>query len=160
MWLDEQPNILEIQRKMDFDALKEISEYQLIITMPNADTMGNMVRQELNAFISESNNAIGVESFGALGYLSCMKYCVMMLGNTSSGFIEASFFNKYVINIGNRQSGRILTANIKNCDIKKSEILKAVKAYKSYQLDDHQNIYGDGIAGTKIVEILKSFFSE
>jgi GDP/UDP-N,N'-diacetylbacillosamine 2-epimerase (hydrolysing) len=141
-------------------ALKEISDYQLIITMPNADTMGNMIREQLQAFISKSNNAIGVESFGVLGYLSCMKHCSMMLGNTSSGFIEASFFSKYVINIGKRQSGRILTLNIRNCDIKKNEILKAVRAFKPTELSGLINIYGNGMAGPKIIEILKASFSE
>ncbi|MEO6306059.1 MAG: UDP-N-acetylglucosamine 2-epimerase, partial [Bacteroidia bacterium] len=67
-------------------ALKELKNYQLIITMPNADTMGNMIREKLKQFIAQNKNAIGVESFGTLGYLSCMKYCKMMLGNTSSGF--------------------------------------------------------------------------
>lgn len=140
--------------------LKEISDYQLIITMPNADTMGNMIRQQLQAYILESNNAIGVESFGVLGYLSCMKHCSMMLGNTSSGFTEASFFPKYVINVGNRQSGRILTPNIRNCDIKKNEILKAVRDFKITEFSDLMNIYGNGTAAPKIIEILKASFSE
>lgn len=73
-------------------ALKELKDFQLIITMPNSDTMGNFVRKELKIFIDGTSNAIGVESFGILGYLSCMKHCEMMLGNTSSGFTEALFF--------------------------------------------------------------------
>lgn len=140
-------------------ALKEITEYQLIITMPNADTMGNMIREQLQIFISESKNAIGVESFGTLGYLSCMKHCTMMLGNTSSGFIEATFFPKYVINIGERQSGRILTGNMRNCKIEKEEILKAVKDFKRKRLPESTNIYGDGNAALKIIEKLISSFN-
>ncbi len=109
-------------------ALKQLAEsYQLIITMPNLDTLGSMIRQELNAFISASEGkAIGVESFGTLGYLSCMKHCAFLLGNTSSGFVEASFFPKYVINLGERQSGRIRTPNILDCVIEETEIMKAV----------------------------------
>jgi GDP/UDP-N,N'-diacetylbacillosamine 2-epimerase (hydrolysing) len=54
-------------------AMEQLTTYQLVITMPNADTMGNIIREKLKQFIERSENAIGVESFGILGYLSCMK---------------------------------------------------------------------------------------
>ena len=109
-------------------ALEEVSNYQLVITMPNADTMGDFIRKEFLNFKERKSNVFCVESFGAIGYLSCMKYCTMMLGNTSSGFVEASFFPKYVINLGKRQLGRIITDNIKNCELKKELILEAINA--------------------------------
>ncbi len=137
-------------------ALKEISNYQFIITMPNADTAGNMIREQLAGFIAENNNAIEVESFGSLGYLSCMKYCSMMLGNSSSGFVEAAFFPKYVINIGERQRGRILTENIYNCKIEKEEIISSVKNFKHIKLNQKIDLYGDGTTASKIVSKLKN----
>jgi GDP/UDP-N,N'-diacetylbacillosamine 2-epimerase (hydrolysing) len=136
-------------------ALGEISNYQFIITMPNADTTGNMIREQLTGFISGNKKAIGVESFGTLGYLSCMKHCSMLLGNTSSGFVEASFFPKFVINIGERQRGRILSENIYDCKIEKREIITAVKNFKYMDLDYKINLYGDGKTASKIVSILK-----
>lgn len=136
-------------------ALKNISGYQYIITMPNADTMGNVIRKKLNEFISECSYAYGIESFGTLGYLSCMKHCTMMLGNTSSGFVEAAFFNRYVINIGRRQTGRILTQNIRNCDIKKDEIIRAVGEYNETLTFGIINVYGDGTAASKIISLIK-----
>lgn len=136
-------------------ALKHISGYQFIITMPNADTMGNVIRRKLNEFIEECSHAYGIESFGTLGYLSCMKHCTMMLGNTSSGFVEASFFNKYVINIGARQTGRILTENIRNCEIKKEAIISAVKDYTTKFNAEKISIYGDGTAASKIISFIK-----
>ena len=138
------------------DALHEIKEYQLIITMPNADTMGNYIRKELEKFILESKNAIKIESFGTKGYLTCMKYCSMMLGNTSSGFIEASFFPKYVINLGKRQEGRIITSNINNIQITKNAILKAVQEFKIFKHPGYNGIYGDGQAAKNIISILKN----
>ncbi len=84
-----------------------------------------------------------------------MKYCSMLLGNTSSGFVEAAFFPKYVINIGERQSGRIITENILNCKIEKEAIVKAVKAFDKKKLPKI-NIYGDGTTASKIVSILKA----
>ncbi len=136
-------------------ALHEIKGYQFIFTMPNVDTTGNMLRQKLNQFISENKNAIGVESFDALVYLSCMKHCTMMLGNTSSGFIEAGFFPKYVINLGERQKGRIQTANMHNCAIQKDAIIKAIKDFDPAKEINGVNIYGSGNAAQQIVSILK-----
>jgi GDP/UDP-N,N'-diacetylbacillosamine 2-epimerase (hydrolysing) len=136
-------------------ALNEIEGYQFVITMPNADTMGSLVRKKLNDFIQMKQQAIGVESFGTLGYLTCMKYCSFMLGNTSSGYIEAAYFPKYVIDLGDRQSGRIVTANINRCKIKKQDILDAVDAYTSFQLPEAVDIYGNGNTANSIIKILK-----
>jgi GDP/UDP-N,N'-diacetylbacillosamine 2-epimerase (hydrolysing) len=139
-------------------ALKELKRYQLIITMPNADTMGNMVRKYLNDFIANATNAVGVESFGTVGYLSCMKHCKMLLGNTSSGFVEAAFFPRYVVNLGKRQSGRLITQNIRNCEIEKQAIVAAVNEFEKIILPDYIDAYGDGTAASKIVKKLTTAF--
>ena len=125
--------------------------------MPNADNMGGVIRDKLTCFINSTSNAYCIESFGTIGYLSCMKYCSFMLGNTSSGFVEASFFPKYVINLGNRQTGRILTKNIVNCSIEKESIIKAVKDFLYFNPNkDEYLIYGDGNTAKKIVEIINN----
>lgn len=138
------------------NALSELKEYQLIITMPNADVNGSLIRSNLEKFVNINKNAIAVNSLGMLGYLSCMKHCTMMLGNTSSGFVEASYFSKYVINIGKRQDGRILTPNIKTTQILKDEILKAVKLFNPKKDIKKSNIYGSGKTAKGIFEILKN----
>ena len=137
-------------------ALAQLPDYQLVITMPNADTMGNYVREHLRAFIDRHPNAVDVESFGTIGYLSCMKYCRFLLGNTSSGFVEASFFPKYVINLGRRQEGRILTPNIINCVIETQAILNAVRNVENADAPAPVAIYGNGNAAEQIVSILRS----
>ena len=123
--------------------------------MPNTDTMGNMIRQKLKDFISSNSNAIGIESFGTIGYLTCMKHCEFMLGNTSSGFVEASFFPKFVINLGDRQKGRIETPNIYTTAIKKGDILSAVREIETMPLPENCNIYGNGDTSVKIVDVIK-----
>ena len=140
------------------EALDQISGFQYVITMPNADTMGNVIRKELLKFVERNSNVVLKESIGTIGYLSCMKYCSMMLGNTSSGFVEAAYFPKYVINLGDRQRGRILTSNIYSCAIKKEEIVNAVYRYEQADLSQ-MYIYGDGTAASKIVSKLKIEFS-
>ncbi len=136
-------------------AMEKLGGYQFIITMPNADTMGNLIRGKLEEFIKKSENAVGVESFGTLGYLSCMKHCSLMLGNTSSGYIEASYFPKYVVDLGTRQQGRIVAKNIRKCVIEKNAIVNAVNAYKTVQLPPKINIYGNGTSSDYIIKILK-----
>lgn len=138
------------------DALNNVFEYQLIITMPNADTNGDLIRNELLAFADNNSEVKLVESFGTLGYLSSMKYATMLLGNSSSGFVEAAFFSKYVINLGNRQKGRIVTPNIRNVKINKTEILDAIYDFKNYNSINYDGIYGDGDAASKIISILKN----
>jgi GDP/UDP-N,N'-diacetylbacillosamine 2-epimerase (hydrolysing) len=159
------PETVEFNKNEEYineliDALDLINGYQFVITMPNSDTMGNLIRKELIKFVNRNQNAIARESFGPIGYLSCMKHCIMMLGNTSSGFVEASYFPKYVINIGERQLGRIQTPNIISCRINKNEIISAVNAYDESILTNIRDFYGDGKASMKIIAILKSHFLE
>lgn len=136
-----------------FEILKE--KYQLIITMPNADTMGNMIREKLTVFGEKHKNVKLVESFGMMGYLSCMKHCSFLLGNTSSGFVEASFFPKYVINLGDRQKGRMLSPNITNTPIVSSNILEAVNKIEKSAALKNLHWYGKGNAAEQIITKLK-----
>ena len=138
------------------EAINELTQkYQIVITMPNSDTMGLMIREKIEHFALNKKHVILVESFGMKGYLSCMKYCNFLLGNTSSGFVEAAFFPKYVINIGDRQKGRILTPNIYSIPASKEIILKTVKIIEQLPPQQNVNIYGDGNAADKIIHILK-----
>ncbi|HSV87888.1 MAG TPA: UDP-N-acetylglucosamine 2-epimerase [Bacteroidales bacterium] len=157
------PETVEYQKNETYineivNALELLSRYQLIVTMPNADTMGLLIRRKLEAFGKEKSNVILVENFGVQGYLSAMKHCAFMLGNTSSGFVEASFFPKWVINLGNRQKGRILTKNIISAEIEKEKIMDAVKLAEQMELPSDCNIYGAGNTAEKIVEIVKKEF--
>jgi GDP/UDP-N,N'-diacetylbacillosamine 2-epimerase (hydrolysing) len=136
--------------------LLSLNHYQIVITMPNADTMGLIIRKHLVNYLSKNKNAIGVESFGSLGYLSCMKHCKFLLGNTSSGFVEASYLLKPVINIGRRQDGRIITPNIVNCEISYKAILNAINEVENgMSLSKKIKIYGDGNTSKKIIEVIK-----
>lgn len=141
------------------EALGTIKDFQIVITMPNADTKGNMIRRELNKFISITDYAIGVENFGTLGYLSCMKHCSFLLGNTSSGFVEAAFFPKWVVNLGTRQKGRINTPNIITISIEKETILRTIKNIENYpEIPPGTNIYGKGDSADRIIQVIKSIY--
>lgn len=128
---------------------------QILITMPNADTMGNIVREKLLEFAKQKQNVVTVESLGTQGYFSCISHCSFVLGNSSSGIIEAASFGKYVINLGDRQLGRDAGKNVIHCEIEKSKIIKAVQQIDQLPKLDNKNIYGDGNTADKIIKILK-----
>lgn len=134
------------------------TRYQIIITMPNSDTMGLMIRKELEAFGRNNPKVKMVESFGMKGYLSCMKHCSFLLGNTSSGFVEAAYFPKWVINLGDRQKGRIITDNILNSMVTRQDILKKVDFIERTSIPQNVNIYGEGNAAQKMVTQLKQIY--
>ncbi len=136
-----------------FEELKKT--YQIVITLPNTDTMGQMIRDEIMKFGKKYADIKIIESFGMIGYLTCMKHSAFLLGNTSSGFVEASFFPKYVINLGDRQKGRFETENILTTPVLKSEILNSVKAIESAKQLVNLNTYGKGTTASEIISILK-----
>lgn len=132
-------------------------KYQIVITMPNADTMGLRFREKILSFSNSTPEIFVIESFGMVDYLSCMKYCSFLLGNTSSGFVEAAYFPKYVINLGERQKGRIETPNIYTIPVNAREILATVKIIETAPPLKRIDVYGDGTARLKIHSILKSY---
>ena len=136
-------------------ALKQLDEYQILITMPNADTNGNLIRQKMIDNFGKQDNVHLVENLGTKGYFTAMKYCSFLLGNTSSGIIEAASFSKYVINIGNRQLGRECGVNVIHCKIDKNEIADAIKKVERLPKLDGKNIYGKGDASEKVYDILR-----
>jgi len=140
-------------------ALGELQGYQQVITMPNADTSGLMIREKLNAFGITRPNVRLIENFGTQGYLSAMKLATLMLGNSSSGFMEASHFPKWVINLGHRQDGRLRTPNIMDVEFSKDKIIEAVNKAAISPLPVFSPVYGDGHAAEKIVKILKNEFA-
>jgi GDP/UDP-N,N'-diacetylbacillosamine 2-epimerase (hydrolysing) len=127
----------------------------ILVTMPNADTMGDVIRKQLKEAAKKNKRIFLVESLGSKGYYTALKNCNLVLGNSSSGIVEAASFSKYVINIGARQSGREYGANVIHCDINKSKILKAIEHIKHLPRLKGNNIYGDGTASMKILRQLK-----
>lgn len=152
-------NVAHIRELLSsFDELKQ--KYQIVITMPNTDTMGQMIRDAINEYKMNNPEVKVIESFGMIGYLTCMKYCSFMLGNTSSGFVEASYFPKFVINVGDRQKGRIETKNIFTVPVLKEEIISSVKSIENKRIPKNENVYGEGNTSQAIVEIIKQLSYE
>lgn len=143
------------------DLFEQLSnKYQIVITMPNADTMGNLIRTQFLQLAQNNAKVITVESFGSLGYFSCMQHCSFLIGNTSSGIIEAASLGKFVINLGTRQQGRALSKNTFTLPVEQHKILQTIAKIEqaAYQYKG-KNIYHKGNAAKQIVSILKSKYS-
>lgn len=154
-----------VSLKENITAVKEIKkalselvrEIILVITMPNADTQGSLYREEfIKLKESFPNNIMLIENFGKENYFSAMYYSKIMLGNTSSGIIEAASLGKYVVNVGDRQKGRLQSENVLNCQFNKNDILFAVNKALSYKKFNKENIYYKDFAVQNIIKIIKS----
>lgn len=131
--------------------------YQLVITMPNADTAGSIYRNAFTKFGEEySDKVILIENFGTQSYFTCMKYAKLLLGNTSSGIIEAASFNKYVINLGDRQKGRFSGDNVIDLSFDSNAIVEAVKKVNN-TVYNGENPYFLGSASKVIIDTLKEY---
>lgn len=138
------------------DSFAELEE-KILCTLPNADRQGMIIRNELLKFEKANPKKIKCyESLGQIGYLTAMKNCKFMLGNTSSGIIEATSFDIPVINIGDRQKGRISGNNVIHCKIDKESIIKQKKSIENLIGKNFNSPFGDGNSAEKIVSILKT----
>lgn len=133
---------------------------QTVITMPNSDTMGLYFRKEFKKYAAANKKVFLVESFGTRGYFSAMKHCALMLGNSSSGIIEAASLGCYVINIGDRQKGRACGKNVFHCAPQAKAIVKTAKAILKKSPYKGPNIYWRGGAAAKTVKIIKEYYEK
>lgn len=93
------------------DLLKALSavndEYQLLFTLPNSDTDGRIIASKVKEYVSAHvKKSLVVDSLGKKRYYSALKYATAVVGNSSSGLVEAPSFGIPTLNIGNRQKGR------------------------------------------------------
>jgi UDP-N-acetylglucosamine 2-epimerase (non-hydrolysing)/GDP/UDP-N,N'-diacetylbacillosamine 2-epimerase (hydrolysing) len=131
----------------------------IVFSLPNSDTGGRVIISEIKNFVSSHSSAQMVDSLGTQGYFSLMSLAAAMVGNSSSGIIEAPSFNLPVVNIGSRQEGRIRAENVIDVGYESEAIVKGVK--RAIQPEFRQklkglhNPYGTGYAAEKIVKRLK-----
>ena len=141
-----------------FDVLVD-SEISVLFTYANADSGGRIINKKIEEFCKlDPNKYKVVKSLGQLRYLSAMKHVDLLIGNTSSGIIEAASFDKPVVNIGDRQSGRLKGINVIDCKIKdlSKSIELALSSGFTINCQNQQNIYGTGNASISIVNELIS----
>lgn len=140
-------------------ALSFLTDTQIILTLPNADTGSREFIKKIEDFSSKHDNAKAFKSLGQKNYLSCLQFVDAVVGNSSSGLAEVPTFKKATINIGDRQKGRLKAKSVIDCTGSRDRILEALEtiyspSFKSV-LDGVKNPYGDGGASELIRDILK-----
>jgi len=134
-------------------------DFSMIFTLPNADTNGRIITRMIEEFVNNHPRAQIVPNLGIEGYFSLMACAGAMVGNSSSGIIEAPSFKLPVVNIGSRQKGRICGKNVLDVGYSRVEVREAITRAISPEfragLINLVNPYGNGHAAEKIVRKLK-----
>jgi GDP/UDP-N,N'-diacetylbacillosamine 2-epimerase (hydrolysing) len=142
-------------------AIDELKNTFFIFTKANSDTHGRIINKMIEDYVNENfEKSVVFSSLGQLKYLSALKYVDIVVGNSSSGIIEAPSFSTATINIGDRQKGRIMAESILNCKPDSKSIKKSFKKVYSSKfqknLKNIKNPYDNGCASQKILKILKT----
>jgi UDP-hydrolysing UDP-N-acetyl-D-glucosamine 2-epimerase len=135
-------------------------EGTLIFTSPVADPGARTILDRIREFTSRKSTSALFPNLGQRVYYSLMTEADLMVGNSSSGIWEAPSFELPVVNVGNRQKGRVRAANVIDTRADRDEILQAVRRGLSAdfrnQLHGITNPYGDGAAAPRILSALKT----
>ena len=137
-------------------AVKAYPDIEFVVTKSNADQGGAHINDLLDNYAKEIENLHVFSSLGVRRYLSLMKHCEFVLGNSSSGIIETPAFQVPTVNIGDRQRGRLQSASIINCADDTESIVKAIEKAQSAE---HRKLcktvtspYGSGNASVQIAK--------
>lgn len=142
------------------DALDARPDHQVVITKPNADAGGRALSLMVDAYAqANAGRVFAFTSLGQLRYLSAMRHCAAVVGNSSSGIVEAPAMHRPTVNIGRRQDGRLKATSIIDCANDRAAIgvalERALSAPFQASVTQTVSLYGKGDASTRIREILK-----
>lgn len=151
----------EDQFRNVLSALGPLKDTHLIFTKANADPLGRKINAMIDAFVRQhARHAVAFTSLGQLRYLSMMSLVDAVVGNSSSGIIEAPSFKIGTIDIGQRQKGRMAAASVIHCGSKPHEIRAAMRILYTpafqRRLKSVVNPYGDGRTAVRIKRVLKN----
>jgi UDP-N-acetylglucosamine 2-epimerase (non-hydrolysing)/GDP/UDP-N,N'-diacetylbacillosamine 2-epimerase (hydrolysing) len=128
----------------------------MVLIGPNADAGNDMIRAEWQSLAGTQLDVVYHEDLPAQVYLSLMRWCDVMVGNSSAGLIEAPLFKLPFVNIGDRQRGRPQCSPIVNCEPVAGQIIECIERCLDVGKPKHpsMNLYGDGHAAERIAKII------
>ena len=129
-----------------------------VVSRPNPDPYGKVLRKELMKLSNKKHIKLLNFSLGPKYIAALMENVEIMIGNSSSGIIEASLFDLPVINVGERQRGRLVDKNVISIDNDLTNISSLIKKYAGKRIIIKKSIYDFGNSESKIIKhILKNF---
>jgi len=150
----------ESQRQMRelLAALHRMKDTAIIFTMPNADMESVGLFRMIRKFVRAHPQAKAYRSLGRVAYLSCLRHAHAVVGNSSSGILEAPSFRRPTVNVGDRQKGRIQAPSIINCSPRRGKIFAALERATSgaflKKISGVKNPYDRGGAAGKIMKVV------
>ena len=164
------PVTVESARRSDalqnlFDALDTFPDYRVLITKSNSDTGGREINRRLDAYAAARKDRVSCHtSLGQLRYLSAMKYAAAVVGNSSSGLLEAPALKTPTVNIGDRQKGRLRCRSVIDCAEEREAIVRALEKAVSINFKRNFSImkipYANGKIASTIKDILRDISLE
>lgn len=115
-----------VQIEQVLAAVEEHREYQYVFLGANADTHSDIIRKRVKEFVESKKNAVYFENLHTDAYHYLLKHSIALVGNSSSGIIEAPSLGIYTINIGNRQDGRVRGNSVIDVPCKQKDISDAL----------------------------------
>lgn len=141
------------------NALDTLKNTNIIFTKANSDTNGRIINKMIDEYVVKRSNCVSFKSLGQLRYLSALRYVDAVVGNSSSGLLEAPTFKIGTINIGDRQKGRTKAISVIDCDPNKKSILNAFERLYSddfkNNLHNTTNPYGNAEPSLEMIKVLK-----
>jgi UDP-N-acetylglucosamine 2-epimerase (non-hydrolysing)/GDP/UDP-N,N'-diacetylbacillosamine 2-epimerase (hydrolysing) len=142
-------------------ALDHFPEARVIFTKTNSDTEGRVINRMVDDYVKKnSDRAVVFTNMGQLKYLSAMKHVDVVIGNSSSGIIEAPAAKKPSVNIGSRQDGRMKAQSVIDCDETELSIRGAIEKALCNEFQKQRlsltSLYGEGDASDRSRECLKT----
>lgn len=134
-------------------ALNNFKQFHLIFTGANADNRGMRINQRLKEYCHLNPNADYVMNLGK-DYLNVLNYAKVVIGNSSSGIIEAAYLETPTVNCGHRQRGRLAPDSVYHCEMEKMDIEQAIYAALGHAAP-YEYLFGEGNASSMIVDVLK-----
>lgn len=156
--LENVPSRVQFEKLLS--VIEKSPELRVIFTKANSDTDGRIINQMIDEFVKiHENRCIAFTSLGRVRYLSALQFCAAVVGNSSSGIIEAPSFHIPTVNIGNRQQGRISAESVINCGYEEDDIEHAMTKAFSKEFRDRllgiRNPYEKTGTSQLIVEKIK-----
>lgn len=146
------------------NVLKKIKNVGMIFTYSNADLLGLDIIKKITFFCNNNPNSKVFSNLGQLNFFSCLKYCNGMVGNSSSGIIEAPSLKVWSLNIGNRQKGRIKSESVFDVEINEDKIFKKLNLLLDMDKENEnisfRNPYDNKNTSLKILNVIKRFDQE
>ena len=138
------------------NALNQLTDTMIVFTKSNADSDNLIINKLIDKFVRENNNSVSYKSLGTVKYLSVLKIVDILIGNSSSGIIEAPSCGTITINLGDRQKGRVKSKSIIDCKIEEKDILEKIKTCFKIKKKRIKNLYYKKNSSQNIVKVIEN----